>query len=121
MICMEAGLGLDQAVLRVAEEMQLVSPELSEELLIISREQRAGMPRVEAWRTMANRVDLDPVRQFVAMLVQPKNLELPLHARWGNLPDSLRSKRILTAEENAAKRPSSWVFPWCSLSSPRSL
>jgi tight adherence protein C len=47
-ICMEAGLGMDQAVLRVAEELKSVCPELSEELLTISREQRAGKPRAEA-------------------------------------------------------------------------
>ncbi len=110
-ICMEAGLGLDQAVLRVAEEMQLVSPELSEELLIISREQRAGMPRVEAWRTMANRVDLDPVRQFVAMLVQTEKLGTPIARALGQFADSLRSKRMLTAEENAAKSTIKLVFP----------
>ena len=77
-ICMEAGLGLDQAVLRVAEEMEPVCPELSEELLIISREQRAGKPRIDAWRSMANRVDLDSVRQFVAMLVQTEKFGTPI-------------------------------------------
>ena len=77
-ICMEAGLGMDQAVLRIAKEMELVHPELSEELLIISREQRAGKPRLEAWRSMADRVDLDPVNQFVAMLVQTERLGTPI-------------------------------------------
>ena len=110
-ICMEAGLGMDQAVLRVAEEIELVSPELSEELLIISREQRAGKPRLEAWRSMANRVDLDTVRQFVAMLAQTEKLGTPIARALGQFADSLRTKRLLTAEENAAKTTIKLVFP----------
>jgi len=111
MICMEAGLGLDQAVLRVAEEMELVCPELSEELLIISREQRAGKPRLEAWRSMADRVDLDTIRQFVAMLVQTEKLGTPIARALGIFADSLRTKRMLTAEENAAKTTIKLIFP----------
>ena len=110
-ICIDAGLGMDQAVLRVAEEMELVSPELSEELFIISREQRAGKPRLEAWRSMANRVDLDTVRQFVAMLAQTEKLGTPIARALGQFADSLRTKRLLTAEENAAKTTIKLVFP----------
>ena len=110
-ICMEAGLGLDQSVLRVAEEMEPVCPELSEELLIISREQRAGKPRIEAWRSMANRVDLDTVRQFVAMLAQTEKFGTPIARALGQFADSLRTKRLLTAEENAAKTTIKLVFP----------
>ncbi len=102
---------MDQAVLRVAEEIELVSPELSEELLIISREQRAGKPRLEAWRSMANRVDLDTVRQFVAMLAQTEKLGTPIARALGQFADSLRTKRLLTAEENAAKTTIKLVFP----------
>jgi|SRR5208337_358452 len=111
MICMEAGLGLDQAVLRVAEEMALVCPELSEELLIISREQRAGKPRTEAWRSMAHRVDLDTIRQFVGMLVQTEKLGTPIARALGQFADSLRTERMLRAEENAAKTTIKLVFP----------
>jgi tight adherence protein C len=110
-ICMEAGLGMDQAVLRVAEELEFVCPELSEELLIISREQRAGRPRLEAWRSMAQRVDLDAVRQFVSMLVQAEKLGTPIARALGQFADSLRTKRLLTAEENAAKATVKLVFP----------
>jgi tight adherence protein C len=110
-ICMEAGLGMDQAVLRVAEELKSVCPELSEELLTISREQRAGKPRAEAWRSMAHRVDLDAVRQFVAMLVQAEKLGTPVARALGQFADSLRIKRLMTAEENAAKTSVKLVFP----------
>ena len=110
-ICIEAGLGLDQAVLRVAEEMKPVCLPLSEELLIISREQRAGKPRLEAWRCMANRVDLDMVRQFVAMLVQTEKLGTPIARALAQFAENLRAKRMLTAEENAAKTTVKLIFP----------
>src|SRR6266436_7667473 len=63
-ICMEAGLGIDQAMARVGDEMRLTSRALADELQIISREQRAGKPRLDAWRSMAERVDIDYVRQL---------------------------------------------------------
>jgi tight adherence protein C len=110
-ICMEAGLGIDQAVLKIADEIQPVYPELSEELLIISREQRAGRPRIEAWRSMADRVDLDTIRQFVAMLVQTERLGTPIARALGAFADNLRTKRMLLAEENAAKTTIKLIFP----------
>jgi len=110
-ICMEAGLGIDQAVLRVGKEMEIVEPELSDELLTIGREQRAGMPRTEAWRSMADRVDVDVARQFVAMLVQTEKLGTPIARALGLFADNLRTKRLLEAEEQAAKTTVKLVFP----------
>jgi tight adherence protein C len=110
-ICMEAGLGIDQAVLKIASEIQPVYPELSEELLIISREQRAGKPRLEAWRSMADRVDVDAIRQFVAMLVQTDRLGTPIAQALGTFADGLRTQRMLKAEENAAKTSIKLLFP----------
>jgi tight adherence protein C len=110
-ICMEAGLGIDQSVLRIANEIASVYPELSEELFIIGREQRAGKPRLDAWRDMADRVDLDTVRQFVAMLVQTERLGTPIAQALGQFADSLRTKRLMLAEENAAKTTVKLIFP----------
>ena len=110
-ICMEAGLGIDQATLRIAKEIETVYPELSEELLIIGYEQRAGKPRLEAWRSMSDRVDLDTIRQFVAMLVQTERLGTPIARSLGNFADSLRTKRLLMAEEQAAKTTVKLIFP----------
>jgi tight adherence protein C len=110
-ICMEAGLGIDQAVLRIASEIQPVYPELSEELLIISREQRAGKPRLEAWRSMADRVDVDAIRQFVAMLVQTDRLGTPIAQALGTFADGLRTQRMFMAEEKAAKTSIKLLFP----------
>ncbi|MFZ0704001.1 MAG: type II secretion system F family protein [Candidatus Korobacteraceae bacterium] len=110
-ICMEAGLGIDQSVLKIASEIQPVYPEMSEELLIISREQRAGKPRLEAWRSMADRVDVDAIRQFVAMLVQTDRLGTPIAQALGTFADGLRTQRMLKAEENAAKTSIKLLFP----------
>ncbi len=110
-ICMEAGLGIDQAVLRIAKEIQPVHPELSNELSIISYEQRAGKPRLDAWRSMADRVGLDTVNQFVAMLVQTERLGTPIAKALGTFADGLRTKRLFLAEEQAAKTTIKLIFP----------
>ncbi len=110
-ICMEAGLGMDHAVLRIAKEMEMVYPEMSEELLIISREQRAGKPRVEAWRSMADRVDIETVRQFAAMLIQTDRLGTPIASALGQFADALRTQRMMDAEERAAKATIKLIFP----------
>ena len=110
-ICMEAGLGIDQAVLRIANELENACPELADELLIISREQRAGKPRLDAWRSMADRLDLDMIRQFVAMLVQTERLGTPIARALGQFADALRTKRLMAAEEDAAKTTVKLIFP----------
>jgi len=110
-ICMEAGLGIDQATLKIAQETQRIYPELSEELFIIGYEQRAGKPRLEAWRSMSERVDLDTIRQFVAMLVQTDRLGTPIAKALGTFADSLRTKRLMMAEEQAAKTTVKLIFP----------
>jgi tight adherence protein C len=110
-ICMEAGLGIDQAVLRVAKEIGHVYPELSEEFLIIGREQRAGKPRLDAWRSLADRVDLDTVNQFVSMLVQTERLGTPIAQSLSVFADGLRTRRMMLAEEHAAKTTVKLIFP----------
>ena len=110
-ICMEAGLGMDQASLRVAQELGPAAPQLSDELMMIAHEQRAGKPRLEAWRSMAERVDLDMIRQFVAMLVQTERLGTPIARALSQFADGLRAKRLLAAEENAAKTAIKLIFP----------
>lgn len=110
-ICMEAGLGIDQAMVRVGEEVKVTSPALSEEIQIINREQRAGKPRLEAWRSMAERVDVDFVRQFVAMLAQTERFGTPIATALGQFADSLRQRRAQAAEELAAKAAVKLLFP----------
>ena len=110
-ICMEAGLGIDQAMARVGEEIRMTSPALAEEFQIINREQRAGKPRLDAWRSMAERVDIDFVRQFVAMLVQTERFGTPIANALGQFADTLRTRRTQAAEEAAAKAGVKLLFP----------
>jgi tight adherence protein C len=110
-ICMEAGLGIDQAMARVGDEIRLTSPALAEEFQIINREQRAGKPRLDAWRSMAERVDIDFVRQFVAMLVQTERFGTPIANALGQFADTLRTRRTQAAEEAAAKAGIKLLFP----------
>jgi tight adherence protein C len=77
-ICLEAGLGLDQAVVRVGQELEVSHPELSEELLLINFEQRAGVQRNAAWQSFAVRANFESARSFVAMLIQTDRFGTPI-------------------------------------------
>jgi tight adherence protein C len=110
-VCMEAGLGIDQALVRVGDELVLTAPDLADEFQIITREQRAGKPRLDAWRSMANRVDSDFVRQFVTMLVQTERFGTPVAHALGVFADTLRVRRTQAAEEAAAKTGVKLLFP----------
>ncbi len=110
-ICIEAGLGLDQGIVRVGHELRVSHPELSEELLQINLEQRAGAPRIAAWQSFAARADTESVRSFVAMLVQTDRFGTPIAKSLGNFSDSLRTQRRQRAEELAAKTTIKLVPP----------
>jgi tight adherence protein C len=110
-ICMEAGLGIDQAITRLADEIRMSSPQLAEELQTINREQRAGKRRLDAWRSMADRVDVVFVRQFVSMLVQTERFGTPIAHALGQFADSLRLRRTQEAAEIAAKTGAKLLFP----------
>src|SRR5881296_3290506 len=110
-ICMEAGLGLDQGIVRVGQELRLSHLELSEELMQINFEQRAGVPRMIAWKSFADRVDLENVRSFVAMLIQTDRFGTPLSKSLGTFSDALRTQRRQQAEEAAAKTTIKLVPP----------
>jgi len=110
-ICMDAGLGLDQAILRVGTEIRTVHRDLSQELLQIIFEQRAGMPRLDSWKGFASRTDLDDLRQFVAMLVQTERFGTPIAQALNTFSQSLRTTRRQKAEEMGAKAAIKMVFP----------
>jgi tight adherence protein C len=110
-ICIDAGSGMDQAVIKIADEIKMVSPQLAEELSVMGREQRAGKPRIEAWRSLADRTDLDIVRQFVGMLTQAEKFGAPIARSLSVFAESLRTKRLLEAEEYAAKTSVKLIFP----------
>jgi tight adherence protein C len=110
-ICLEAGLGLDQGIIRLGQELGVSHPALSEELLQINFEQRAGMPRITAWKAFSDRVDLEMVRSFVAMLIQTDRFGTPISKSLGTFSDALRTQRRQQAEETAAKTTIKMLFP----------
>ena len=110
-ICLEAGLGLDQAVVRVGQELEVSHPELSEELLLINFEQRAGLQRNAAWQSFAVRADFESARSFVAMLLQTDRFGTPIAKSLGAFSDALRTQRRQKAEERAAKTTIKLVPP----------
>lgn len=110
-ICLEAGLGLDQGIVRLGQELRVSHPELAEELLQINFEQRAGVPRIAAWKSFADRVDLESVRSFVAMLIQTDRFGTPISKSLGAFSDALRTQRRQKAEELAAKTTIKLLFP----------
>jgi tight adherence protein C len=110
-ICMEAGLAMDQALVRVGQELRVSHPELSEEFLQINMEQRAGARRIDAWKAFSDRTEAESVRSFVAMLVQADRFGTPVARALGTFSDSLRTQRRQRAEEAAAKTTIKLVFP----------
>ncbi|MGA1983683.1 MAG: type II secretion system F family protein [Acidobacteriaceae bacterium] len=110
-ICIEAGLSMDQATARTAEELRLARPPLSDELDIVVLEQRAGRARSEAWRQFADRTDVDTVRVLVSVLVQSEQLGTSVAKTLRVHAETLRTQRRQQIEEQAAKTSIKLVFP----------
>jgi tight adherence protein C len=110
-ICLEAGLGLDQGIVRVGQELRVSHPELSDELLLINSEQRVGVQRAAAWQNFAKRADFESARSFVAMLSQTDRFGTPIAKSLGAFSDALRTQRRQQAEEMAAKTTIKLVPP----------
>ncbi|MGH9744866.1 MAG: type II secretion system F family protein [Candidatus Acidiferrales bacterium] len=102
-ICVEVGLGLDQALLRVAQELQVAHPELSEELQLVNLEMRVGKSRIEALRSLARRTGLEDIKALVAMLVQTERFGTSVAQSLRIHSDDLRTRRRQRAEEMSAK------------------
>lgn len=110
-VCVEAGLGLNQAFLRVAQEIQPLSSVLADELQLVNLEIRAGTPRAEGLRRLGERTGSPDLRALTAVLVQTDRFgtsvakALRVHSR------TLRTKRRQRAEEAAAKTTIKLIFP----------
>jgi tight adherence protein C len=102
-ICVEVGLGLDQALLKVADEMAIVHPELSAELNLVSLEMRVGKTRIDALRDLAHRTGLDDIKALVAILAQTDRFGTSIVQSLRTFSDELRTKRRQRAEEMSAK------------------
>jgi tight adherence protein C len=110
-ICVEAGLGLNAAILNVGREIRLSSKELSDELRMVNTEMRAGVGRIEALRNLAFRTGVDEVRALVAVLVQSDRFGTSIAQALRTHAGSLRTRRRQRAEEAARKTPVKMVFP----------
>ena len=110
-ICVGAGLGLDQAILRVGEELAVSYPALSEELMIVNLEQRAGKPRLEAWESLAQRTKVEEFVSFTSMLSQTDRFGTPIIKSLTRYAEDLRTKRRQHAEEAAVKTKVKIIFP----------
>jgi tight adherence protein C len=110
-ICIEAGLSMDQATARTAEELRVAQPAICDELSIVVLEQRAGRARSDAWRQFAERTAVDSVRNLVTVLVQSEQLGTSVAKTLRVHSDTLRTQRRQKVEEQAAKTTVKLVFP----------
>jgi tight adherence protein C len=110
-ICVDAGLGMDQAMLRVGQELGASHPQIFEEFMQINREQRAGKLRLDAWQAMADRAKLPEIDGFVNMLMQTERFGTPIARALSTFGDGIRMKRRQRAEEMAAKTTVKIIFP----------
>jgi tight adherence protein C len=110
-VCVEAGCGLDQAIVKTSTELEISHPALASELTLITIEVRAGKPRIEAFKNFAARTRVDDVRQLVAMLVQTDRFGTSIAQALRTHAETSRTKRRQRAEEKAAKIGVKLVFP----------
>jgi tight adherence protein C len=110
-ICVEAGMGLDSAIYRVAQETKLNHPELSDEFQLINLEMRAGKQRKDALKNLALRTNLEEINSLVTLLIQTDKFGTSMADALRVYADSFRTQRYQRAEEKAAKLPVTLLFP----------
>jgi tight adherence protein C len=110
-ICVEAGLALDQAMMRVGQDLHHAHPELSDEFHLVNLEMRAGKARAEALRNLVERTGVDDIRSLVGTLIQTDRFGTSVAQALRVHSDSLRTERRQRAEEQAAKTTIKMVIP----------
>lgn len=110
-VCIEAGSGLDQALMKTSEEIAFTYPALGDELRLLTSEIRAGKTRMEAFKALASRTKVDDVRALVAMLIQTDRFGTSIGQALRTHADTARTKRRQRAEESAQKIGVKLVFP----------
>jgi tight adherence protein C len=110
-VCLEAGLSIDQAAIRSSEEMQFSHPAIADELALVMLEVRAGQPRMQAWRRLAERTNVEEIRILVTLLVQADQFGTGVSRTLRVHSDTMRTKRRQKLEELANKTAVKLVFP----------
>lgn len=110
-VCVEAGMGMDAAINRVAKEIQRTHPELSEEFSLLNLELRAGKTRQEALRNLSMRIDLESINSLVTLLIQTDKFGTSVATALRVFSDGFRTQRFQKAEEIAAKMPVKLLIP----------
>jgi len=110
-ICVEAGLSMDKATMRSSEELRISQPDIADELNLVFLEQRAGRPRAEAWKHVADRTDVDTIRSLSSILIQADKFGTSIGKTLRTYSETLRTRRRQDAEEQAAKTTVKLVFP----------
>lgn len=110
-ICVEAGLGLDQATARTSQELFSAHPALCDEINIVVLELGAGRARSEAWKHLAERCDVPSVRSLVSTLTQAEQYGTSVAKTLRTYSDTMRTQRIQQVEEMAAKTTVKLIFP----------
>jgi tight adherence protein C len=110
-VCVESGLGLDQAILQVAKELEQAHPEITEELAIVNLELKAGKRRAEALRNLADRTAVEDLKKLVAVLIQADRFGTGVAQSLRAHSDYMRVQARQIAEEKAAKLGVKLVFP----------
>jgi tight adherence protein C len=110
-VCVESGLGLDQAVIQVAKDLDQAHPEVSEEFALVNYELKAGKRRVDALRNLAERSNVDDLKKLVAVLIQADRFGTGVAQSLRAHADFMRVQARQVAEEKAAKLGVKLVFP----------
>jgi tight adherence protein C len=110
-VCVESGLGLDQAIMQVSKELEHAHPEISEELAIANLELKAGKRRAEALRNLADRTAVEDLKKLVAVLIQADRFGTGVAQSLRAHSDYMRVQARQIAEEKAAKLGVKLVFP----------
>jgi len=110
-VCVESGLGLDQAIMQVAKDLERAHPEISQEFSLANLELRAGKRRVEALRNMADRSGVEDLRKLVAVLIQADRFGTGIAQSLRTHSEYMRTNSRLNAEEKAAKLGVKLIFP----------
>jgi tight adherence protein C len=110
-ICIEAGLSMDQATARTAQELRQSHPAISDEVGVVVLEQQAGCSRSDAWRHLSERTDVDSYKTLVSMIVQAETFGSSMSRMLRTHSEALRTQRVQAVEEMAAKTTIKLIFP----------